>query len=1640
MNDPRSHTLSRPAAAAGDQEPVRPVPTSATDTAREQDSLLAQLEAASPPADAAGTSIAGFVRAFYDTASLDALRQRSPDELLNLAHRQRQWSEGRVPGELRLRLLPPGRDGDALPTLAVVETCIDDMPYLVDTVAIAVREAGVSIDWAVHPILKVRRDGQGRIAAIGDALAGDADAPLESWIHMEFEPLPNDAAYAALERQLRAALGDLRCAVADTAAMRARALALAEGLATVPPQADPAEFAEGREFLQWLADGHFMFLGYTETQATAAAGGGKQLVHTHDAALGLSRPGQRYADTEALIAPKAELDKYAESPRLIVVTKASRRAHVHLADYMDVISVKQYGSDGAVAGTCRFVGLFASDVYVDRPRTIPLIRAKADYVMRRSRIGEQTHSGKLLSEILHLLPRDELFQSSEDELYRTAMGIRALRDRHQLKLFLRRDRYGRFYSCMIYLPRDRYSRELRDRIAAELLKLFGGTSIDRQVDSLRGSMARIRYIVRTPPGTSVDMSVEQIEQRLIAATRNWREQLRELLQRTAGALDTVMLARYADAFPQSYTESVTPADAEADLHYLLRLSEAEPLLPRLIFDADVVPPRALRLTLYARDNPVALSDVMPTLENFGLRVLSHDPTQITPKEGPALWIQQFSIEAPTSRLSAEVQKRYFETALVQTFRGATENDALNKLVLAAGLDYRQVACVRALAKYINQVGLPFGRADIEAQLGAYPDIARLLVRLFESRFDPKLEPAQRRSDEIRFAQEIDAALDAVTSLDADRVLRAFLSVVHASLRTNFYQSASDGSQKPYISIKLDPSKIPELPYPRPMFEIWVYSPDVEGVHLRGGRVARGGLRWSDRREDFRTEVLGLMKAQMVKNAVIVPVGAKGGFVVKKPVDAANRDAWMAQGIACYKTFLSGLLDITDNRVGDGIEPPRDVVRLDEDDPYLVVAADKGTATFSDIANGVAQDYRFWLGDAFASGGSVGYDHKKMGITAKGAWESVKRHFREIGRDIQREPFTVVGIGDMSGDVFGNGMLLSRQIRLLAAFDHRHIFIDPNPDAERSFDERARLFALPRSSWADYDASLISDGGGVYPRSAKLIKLSAAAQAALGIDKVAMTPPELMNAILKAPVDLLWNGGIGTYVKAQHQSHADVRDRANDVLRVNGRELRARVVGEGGNLGFTQAGRIEYAMQGGPHGAGGGRINTDAIDNSAGVHCSDREVNIKIPLNRLMAEGQLTRDQRDPLLAAMTDDVARLVLRDNYVQSACISLIEREAATRLDEHAGLIRTLERDGLLNRAIEYLPDEETLKERRSEGRGLTRPELAVLVAYSKVSLNDAALQSDMPDDPFFERDLLANFPPLLVERYREALLQHRLKREIIATILSNAVVNRMGIAFAHRMAADHGVARADVLKAYATAHEILGGDAYWRGIESLDNRVAAALQYRLMQRATGLLKHATGWLVSSGAAARSVGSLVAHYREPVAAFEAALPDVLSPAYRDEWDRSFAAIRADGVDEPLARMLANTLVLGCAFDIVDLAQGAQAPLDRAAAVYFAVGERLRMPWLHAAILALKVGDQWQALARNNLRDDAYRIHRRITARVLLQPGDSAEARVDAWAAAHEREVRFALNRMAELQTSGGADFQALAVAVREVRKLRML
>ncbi|MGQ0501273.1 MAG: NAD-glutamate dehydrogenase [Panacagrimonas sp.] len=1556
-----------------------------------------------------------WIQAYREQASPAVLASRAQDVLSEVALRHRDHFRQRPAGTDALLV-----EAARTPGMSCLMTCVDDRPFMVDTTLMVLRDAGLAVDWLIHPVLRVQRDGAGRLEGLAPAGSGHA----ESWIYVEFEGVLDAAAAAQLGQQLHLRLAQLRAVVGDFGAMRARLQELVEELAHCPPGIVGEEVAEAREFLRWLDADRFTFIACSESITASDASGRAGFQPRPEAGLGLARDHGPLADTEALIAPREELDKYVESPRVVVVTKALRRAPIHHDEPLDVISVKRFDAQGRVNGLVRFVGLFAAEAYQEAPWVIPLIRRKCQRVLDGSRLDLASHSGKALAEILGGFPRDELFQSGEDELLRTCIGILDLPDRQQLRLFMRRDRYGRFFSALVYIPRERYSRELRDRIGQELLLACGGQGLDRTVEFLRGGFARIRFQVRTPPGTVLDTPVEAIEQRLLDATRPFRDQLRAALAEHGAAEVGALTARFGEAFTPAYLERTAAADVAADTVALAGLDAAHPVHAALRLGA-----APTRLKLFCWREPLALADVLPVLQNFGIRSVRQDPEPVRPRDGDTLWVQDFEVEIPPG--STPEAARELETLLPQVLRGAAEDDGLNRLVLAAALSLRQIVVLRVLARYVNQIGLPYGRTDIERILAANADVARLLVQQFEARFDPAIDAARRSEMEAAGTKALDEALDQVAGLDADRILRALVSVVRAGLRTNFWQRDADGRPKPWVSLKLDPSKVPELPQPRPLFEIWVCSPTVEGVHLRGGKVARGGLRWSDRSEDFRTEVLGLMKAQQVKNVVIVPVGAKGGFVTKKSPPPAEREAWMAYGIECYRTFLRGLLDLTDNRVGDGIVAPRDTVRHDGDDPYLVVAADKGTATFSDIANGVAADYGFWLGDAFASGGSVGYDHKKMGITARGAWESVKRHFRELKTDIAREDFTVVGIGDMSGDVFGNGMLLSPHIRLVAAFDHRHVFLDPSPDPQRSFAERQRLFALPRSSWADYDTSLISKGGGVFARSAKRVTVSPEAAQALGIAPGTLAPAELIRACLRAPVDLLWNGGIGTYVKASSQGNDQVRDRGNDAVRVDGRELRARVVGEGGNLGFTQAGRIEYALRGA--GGHGGRINTDAIDNSGGVHCSDREVNIKIALNEIMAAGHITRPGRDRLLAAMTDDVARFVLRDNEVQSGAISLIESHAALRLDDHAALIRRLERDGRLDRALEGLPDDEEIQERRGAARGLTRPEIAVLMAYAKMSLNEAALGSKLPDDPYFREALLDNFPPALVHAHRAALEKHRLRREIVATLLSNAVVNRMGASFAHRLAEDQGASLAEVIAGYAAAHELLESDHYWRDIETLDGKLPAAVQIRLMHLAADLIKHVSGWIVGARFGdAMGVGDIVARYAPAVKEIESRLPDLLPTRYREDHDRHLSALLSENVPEDLSRRLAATKALGGALDIADLARNASVPLADAATTYLELGERLRMPWLLSALVNLHVTSHWQALARSRLREDAYLLHRNLAAQVMAAGG------VDAWAAANESRLKFSLGRLTEIQASGAQDYAGLTVAVRELYDLQ--
>ncbi|HEX2810306.1 MAG TPA: NAD-glutamate dehydrogenase, partial [Kineosporiaceae bacterium] len=1274
---------------------------------------------------------------YFRHVAIEDLAERDPVDLAGAAISHLQLAAHRPQGTANVRVFTPSVEGNGWSTgHTVVEIVTDDMPFLVDSVNAELAHQDRAIHLIVHPQVVVRRNVAGTLLEVLDVDAAECeagrqprDSMVESWIHVEIDRESDQPDLDAIASGLRRVLDDVRVAVEDWPRMHARARSMAEELTQTPPAGIGSdERDEAVKLLGWLADGHFTFIGYREYKLTEADGS-MRLTAEPGSGLGILRYDQQAASSSFERLTDAARGK-AREKRLLVLTKANSRATVHRSGYLDYVGVKTFDPAGEVIGERRFLGLFASSAYTDSVRRIPVVSRKVDEVLRLAGFSIDSHSGKDLMQLLETYPRDELFEISVYELYDVAVAVLHLQERRRTRLFMRTDEYHRYVSCLVYLPRDRYTTKVRLKMEAILRAAFQGVACDYTARVSESVLARLHFVVRVAPGTTVQpVDHDELEGRLVEAARSWDEDLAEALRTEVGEEEAARLLRtWGQGFPEAYKEDYPARVAVADLR---RVEDLDPdnrhAIGMTLYEPVAAAGQMRRFKLY-RSAPLSLSAVLPYLSNLGVEVVDEWPHQLRRSDGTEVYIYDFGLRYAAALDQPDRAREGFCEAFAAAWHGAAESDGLDRLVLLGGLGWRQVVILRAYAKYLRQTGTTFSNDYIERCLVANVGLTRRLVRLFEARFDPDVTQ-DRQELTSRLVSDVRSELDRVASLDHDRILRAFLGLILATLRTNFFQRAgTDAAAKPYVAFKFDPALVPDLPAPRPAYEIFVYSPRVEGVHLRFGKVARGGLRWSDRREDFRTEILGLVKAQTVKNAVIVPTGAKGGFVAKQLPDPSDREAWLAEGVASYRTFISGLLDLTDNlvtpahdQVADAgppapvVVPPERVVRHDGDDTYLVVAADKGTATFSDTANGLAVEYGFWLGDAFASGGSVGYDHKAMGITAKGAWESVRRHFRELGTDVQTTDFTVVGIGDMSGDVFGNGMLLSEHIRLVAAFDHRHILLDPDPHAATSFAERQRIFALPRSSWADYDASLISDGGGVFPRSAKSIEVSPQVAARLGLTaSAALTPAELISAILQAPVDLLWNGGIGTYVKSSREGDAQVGDKANDAIRVDGCQLRVRVVGEGGNLGLTQLGRVEAALA-------GVRVNTDAIDNSAGVDCSDHEVNIKILLDRICAAGDLTTKQRNQLLADMTTEVGALVLRDNYEQNVLLGNARKQSPGMLPVHQRFIRALEGRGLLDRGLEFLPDDGQLAERSDDGLGLTSPEFSVLVAYAKNTLKE-------------------------------------------------------------------------------------------------------------------------------------------------------------------------------------------------------------------------------------------------------------------------------------------------------------------------------
>ncbi|MGY1681583.1 NAD-glutamate dehydrogenase [Geodermatophilus sp. SYSU D01176] len=1635
--------------------PAIPVPAPADDGTPAAATELAALEAATHdkhrllqqaaqealargpglPAGCGADDVPALMRRYYWSEPAAEVLDQDPADLAALALRHLRLAEVRPEGSATVDVQQlPARDGAGPRSMVFVVT--DDMPFLVDSVTAEVVRQGFRLEHVVHPVLVLRRDVAGRIRAFCDSAEPGAcgpDALAESWMAVVLDGPLDDEATGDLVAGLRTVLADVRAVDEDADRLRTRVLELADRLVRgVGPGAgtehseDPADDpAEAAALLRWLTDGNFVLLGARDVDLVRTRG------RTTARPVAGSGLGVLRGDADIATVPEA-----APGTTLLAVTKADARSTVHRRAYLDLVTVTLPGADGGPARQHRLVGLFPSAAAAHTVREVPLIRRRAAEVVERSGVPADSHTGKALLDILETYPRDELFQVGTDELLPVALAVLHLQERRQTRLFLRRDPGGRFWSAIVYLPRDRYTTEVRTRVQQLLLERLGGTSIEYTARVTESVLARLHFVVRPPVARGgrpalADVDVPALQDALAAVVRSWADELADALKARYGADAERRFARVADAFPVVYQEDFPATTAVEDLERLDGLAEGElGLVLRRPSGASSSEPR---LAVYRVGERLLLSDVLPVLQHLGVDVIDERPYEIDRIGAPLAWIYDFGLTAPAGDLPfpGSLPERFTE-ALSAVWRGDAEDDGLGALVLLAGLNWRQVTVARAYVQWLRQAGLPFGQRYVETTLAAHPDVVARLVALFETRFSPGRDGGRATRQE-ELAASLRQAIGEVESLDADRVLTAMLAAVLATQRTTYYAGGP-------LALKLHPAEVPDVPEPRPAREVWVSSPRVMGVHLRFGAVARGGLRWSDRHEDLRTEVLGLVKAQMVKNTVIVPTGAKGGFVVRTPPpESAGRDAWLAEGQACYRLFIGALLSLTDNLVDGKVVPPERVVRHDGDDTYLVVAADKGTATFSDLANAVALERGFWLGDAFASGGSVGYDHKAMGITARGAWESVTRHFRELDLDVQSQDFTVVGVGDMSGDVFGNGMLLSEHIRLVAAFDHRHVFVDPTPDAATSFAERRRLFGLPRSSWADYDPALISPGGGVWPRTAKAIPVSEPMRAALGLadDVDTLSPVELIRAVLLAPVDLLFNGGIGTYVKASTESALDVGDKANDAVRVDGRDLRVRVVGEGGNLGLTQRGRVEYALH-------GGRVNTDAIDNSAGVDTSDHEVNIKIALDRVVEAGELDAEGRAALLGEMTDEVAVAVLTDNHAQNATLAVETTSARSLLDAHSRFLRALERSGRLVRSVEFLPDDRQLLERRRDGHALTGPELSVLLAYAKLETGDTVLASGLPDDPALEELLVGYFPAELRRRFPAAVTGHPLRREIIATALTNRAVNVAGVTGLFRLSEETGVPLAGVVRAHAVARSVFEVDRLWDAVRPLDNRVLATTQVELRTEATRLAERAARWLLRlpelTAERSTPVGEVTDRFGAPVAAVRAGLPSWLlgaeAAAFAERTDR----LRRAGVPEPLAAEVAAAPLLPAALDLAVVAERTGAPIELAGQVHQAVAERLALVPLRELVVALPRDRRWPAMARASLRDDLTGEQAALTAEVLTgRTGDAedAGALVERWVSGWDGAQQRAAAQLVDIASGERQELAELLVAVRTLRGL---
>ena len=1557
------------------------------------------------------------------------LRQYDPELFAEMAARHWNLAKQRKPAERRFVINNAVLKGQSY-RKTVIDFVNDDMAFLVDSIAAEINKRNLLIDILLHPIVYVSYDKSGKLVDVSDT--PKKDYARQSHIHVHIKETLSDEQLAGLEAGLTTAIEDVHTANRDWRTMLEKLKEARNDLAHAKTRYPAKDIEHYCAFLDYLHDNNFTLLGYREYQFS----GDEKDVRSKTvkgASLGLLHDDI----TPAFINENEEglprnLQQLRRDLPPVSVSKTNRLSTVHRRVPMDAIAVKTYDSNGKVKGEKLFLGLFTSVTYSRSVSDVPYLREKVEEIMEMSNFLPGSHNRKALRHILEKYPRDELFQISNEELYNIALEILRLQERQRIALFMRLDAFKRYVSCLVYIPRDRFGTGLRKAIGRILEAELNGrlsnfyTTLDDSV------FARVMFIINIDQKNPPEYDPEKIEAKLQEAGQTLAERLREALSEKFRDenLVTALTLKYGEAFPVSYTSRYRARQAVFDLEKIEKCLESGKLALDL-YRPENAGNTSLQLKTYNPGNPMPLSDVLPILENMGLRAVSELPFEVKPQGAPhSVWIHDFLLEIPpdTGEINLPAAKSNFEHAFAKIWHGEMESDTLNRLILNAGLDGREITILRTYVRYMRQIRSPFGQPYIQNALTQHSGIAALIVGHFKTVFDPSRKGKNTGHD--KFAADINAGLEKVESLDQDRILRTIAGLLEATLRTNYFQAQENGEPKPYLSIKLDSQKVPDLPEPRPYREIFVYSPRMEGIHLRADKVARGGIRWSDRHEDFRTEILGLMKAQNVKNAVIVPYGAKGGFVVKTHLP--DRKAFQAEGIECYKTLVRGLLDITDNLKGEKVIPPEDVVRLDGDDPYLVVAADKGTASFSDIANGLSKDYGFWLGDAFASGGSAGYDHKKMGITARGAWECIKLHFRQLNHNIQEKPFDVIGVGDMGGDVFGNGMILSRHIRLVGAFNHLHIFCDPDPDPAETFKERQRLFENVMG-WDQYDTKKLSRGGRIYKRSEKTLTLTPEIQKRFGISKEKVTPYELMNAMLKTRCDLLWFGGIGTYVKSADETHTDVGDKANDAVRVDGRDLHAAVVGEGANLAVTQRGRIEYAEK-------GGRINTDFLDNSAGVNSSDVEVNIKILLTDVMDSTTPKMDitARNKLLEKMTPEVAAHVLRNNYQQSQAISLAEFQARETLAIQEEFIQDMERNYGLNRALEGLPSPEAVTQRLRMGKGMTRPELCVLLAYAKINFARDLLATDIPDSPDMEERLMDYFPAALQEKYGKQILRHKLRREIVATGIANSLINRMGPTFIKSRMKKTGASAADIARAYIVARETFGLRKLWDEIEALDNKVPAMVQLKAMREIARTAEHAITWFITHGGHGYNIGSLVKDYGAGIAHLSEKLSKFVTGNAADSIRQRQGANAIDGLPKNLARQVALMPVLSSACDIIRISLDHKTGLDIVSSTYFDVGHHFHLDWMRQQARFMTSDNAWHAEATAALVDQLYRSQAGLTVRILKDAGKGKKENIAAeWFAKHADLVAQAEPLIMSLQTAGTIDLSMLVLAEQRLRNL---